>query len=334
MGKIRRILSTALCLLLLLTLILPAAAVEEDQTQQIIRDMIAYYFHYRGQAAAEIDNQLETLSSLNPEKGSLWRQVMEKWAWINEDMAVHRGVLPDGLPADDSLCIVVLGYGLNRDGSMKQELVKRLEVALASAEKYPESYVLCTGGETSAVAGITEAGQMGNWLLAKGLEHNRLILEGESLSTTANAQNSCRILWRDYPQVSSLAIVSSDYHIRWGAACFNAETLLGAGEGKPNLEILGNAGCVTDSPNRDSMYSQAWGVSIIADVPFDSSYVPKLYMTDQTLPAVPAEEPAPVTAGEPVAAEAEEPVAAVLLGMAAVLLILFIPKKKRTDGSD
>lgn len=333
MGIVRRVFSTALCLLLLLTLILPAAAAEEDKTQQIVRDLIAYYFHYRDKAQAEIDNQLQTLSDLDPRKGEVWREVMEKWAWINEEMTVYTGQLPEGLPADDSLCIVVLGYGLKEDGSMKQELIHRLETALASAEAYPESYVLCTGGETASVPGISEAGQMGSWLLAKGLPHNRLILEEDSLSTTENARNSCRILRRDYPQVRSLAIVTSDYHIRWGTACFSAETILGAEEGKEKLEIVGNAGCVTDSPNQDTMFSQAWGVSIIADVPFDSSYVPVLYMSEDP----PAAEPMPAAqpVSEPVQTETaqKEPVAMVLLGLAAVLVILFIPKKRRTSGS-
>lgn len=328
-GIFRRTVSMLLCLLLLLMPVLPAAAAETDQTQQIVRDLIAYYFHYRGKAAAEIDNQLQTLSDLAPRQGELWRELMDDWDWINEEMTVNTGVLPDGLPADDSLCIVVLGFGLKDDGSMKQELIDRLEVALASAEKYPESYVLCTGGETSHVPGISEAGQMGNWLLEKGLAHNRLILEADALSTTANAQNSCRILWRDYPQVSSLAIVSSDYHIRWGAACFSAMTILGAGEGKPKLEIVSNAGCTTASPEQDTMYSQAWGVSIIADVPFDSSYVPTLYMSED--PPVTEPEPLPLPASVPIQAEPimEEPVLPVLLGLAAVVALILIPKRKK-----
>lgn len=333
MRFVRCVLCAILCLLILLPQ--TAAAAEIQQSQAIIKDMIAYYFHYRDKASAEIENQLQTLSDLDPRQGAIWRELMESWVWINEEMAVNTEILPDGLPADDSLCIVVLGFGLKDDGSMKQELIDRLEVALRSAEKYPESYILCTGGETAHVAGVSEAGQMGSWLLAKGLPHNRLILEADALSTTANAQNSCALLWRDYPQVSSLAIVSSDYHIRWGAACFSAETILGAGEGKPKLEIVGNAACTTASPERDTMYSQAWGVSIIADVPFDSSYVPTLYMSENIAVPAPVEEPAAVAAEEPVVetAEPKEPVAAVLLGLAAVLLILFIPKKKRTDGS-
>lgn len=338
MRRLRRFLAVFLCLLCLPGLIRPAGAAETEQGRAITRDLISYYFHYRDLASKEIENQLQTLESLDPEQGRLWRQIMTDWAWVNEEMTVHTGILPDGLPEDDSLCIVVLGYGLEKNGDMKPELVDRLEVALKSAEKYPESYVLCTGGETANVPGITEAGQMGNWLLANGLSHNRLILETEALSTTANAQNSCRILWRDYPQVESIAIVSSDYHIRWGVACFGTMIHMGRAKGSGELRLVGNTSCATESPNRDTMYSQAWGVSIITDVPFDSSYVPLLYMTDtvqETVATEPIPAPAALTDGEPLPAEpgTKEPVVPVLLGLAAVLLLLFIPKKKRTDGS-
>ena len=315
-----RILCIFLCVLLLPVTV--AGAVGEDA---IIRDLIAYYFHYRDQASEEIENQLQTLTSLNPESGEKWRELMTRWAWINEEMTVNKDILPDGLPEDDSLCIVVLGFGLMDDGSMKPELLDRLQVALESAEKYPESYVLCTGGETSRKKGISEAGQMGNWLLAKGLPHNRLILETESLSTTENARNSLQILWRDYPQISSIALVTSDYHIPWGAACFTAMSIL-RGEGR--TELLGNAACETGTPDRDTLYYQAWGISIIADIPFDGNYTPALYMTAQPETE---ENPKPMTVRAP--EKKQEPVAAVLLALTAAMAVIFIPKKRKS-GSD
>lgn len=331
-AAVRKGLCVLLCLLMLCPV--PARAAGTEQTQAIIRDLIGCYFHYRDAAAAEIDNQLETLSSIDPQQGAVWREIMDTWAWINAEMPVCTGVLPDGLPADDSLCIVVLGYGLNRDGSMKQELLDRLAVAKASAEKYPEACILCTGGETSDVRGVSEAGEMAAWLKANGIRESRLIVEAASLSTTANAQNSCRILWRDYPQVSSIAIVSSDYHIPWGAACFAAMCIKGAGEGERRLELAGNASCTTSTPNTDTMYSQAWGISIIAGVSFDSTQVPVLYMSEN--PAVPETESPVMTVSEPVAEQPRktEPVVPVLLTLAAVLVLLFIPKKRKKSGSN
>lgn len=337
MLRIRKILGIALCILLLLSCVIPVAATQAEEEQAIIRDLIAYYFHYRENAAWEIENQLETLSSMNEEEGALWRRIMTDWAWINEQMPVYSDVLPDGLPEDDSLCIVVLGFGLKNDGAMKQELLDRLDVALESAEKYPEAFVLCTGGETAKVAGVSEAGQMGAWLLDMGLEKERLILEEKALSTTENAKNSLQILWQKYPQVKNIAIVSSDYHIRWGSALFRAMASFGeARQGSMPLELVGNAGCTTAGPDRDSMYSQAWGISIIADIPFDGEYVPSLYMTEETeeTQAQPAAEVAPVSEPAPAQPEQKEPIVPFLLGFAAVLLVLFIPKKRNKSGSE
>lgn len=332
MTFLRKLLIFALCVLLLL----PMAAFAATETEQaIVRDLIAYYFHYRQEAAEEIDNQLQTLSSLNPREGELWRQVMERWHWINEEMTVNPECLPDGLPEDDSLCIVVLGYGLKDNGEMKPELISRLETALYCADQYPESYVLCTGGETAYIPGISEAGQMGKWLLKNGLEEHRLILETKSMSTTANAQNSLRILRQAYPQVSSVALVTSDYHIPWGYTCFTAEALCREyRNGDAPIEILSNAACETASPERDSMYSQAWGISIIADLPFDGGYVPTLYLEEVTEPE--PTEPAvqiKTVAEEPVEEPVKkEPVVPVLLGIVAILLLVVIPKK-RNSGS-
>lgn len=315
-----------LCLLLILPL---SAAGSQANTDTIIRDLIGYYFHYREKADLEIENQLEILTALDPEQGSDWARIMERWAWANGEMEVNLDVLPDGLPEDDSLCIVVLGYGLNRDGSMKPELLSRLEVALKSAEKYPESYVLCTGGETSDLPGITEAGQMGSWLVDQGLEKHRLLLETDSLSTTENARNCLRLLRKGYPEVRHVAVISSDYHIPWGTVLFAAEAILH----DDDLEVAANAACATEKTDTDTMHSQAWGLSILAGIPFDGSYVPLLYM-QQTVP--PAEtQPVPVAAVAAAEPEppAKEPVIPVLIGLAAVLTVLFIPKKKKSGSN-
>ena len=330
-----RILRKPILLVLCFLLVLPlTASAVTEQSQAIVRDLVGYYFHYREEAAPEIDNQLQTLSSLAPQEGELWGKVMDRWRWINEDMTLNFDCLPDGLPEDDSLCIVVLGFGLNSNGSMKPELISRLETVLCSAEKYPESYVLCTGGETSRVRGVSEAGQMGKWLLEHGLEEHRLILEPASYSTTENAKNSLKLLGEEYPNVMSLALVTSDYHIPWGYTCFTAEALCREyRRGAAKVELVGNAACATETPDRDTMYSQAWGICLIADIPFNGDYVPTLYMTEEPEPT---EAPAEIrTVTEDVSAQPEdkEPVLPVLLALGAAMLIVFIPKNRKS-GSD
>lgn len=325
MKMLRKPMLLMLCFLLFLPVKVSAA----EPGQAIVRDLIGYYFHYRQEAAEEIDNQLQTLSSLDPQEGELWGKVMDRWRWINEDMTLNFDCLPDGLPEDDSLCIVVLGFGLKDNGGMKPELISRLETALRSAEKYPESYVLCTGGETSRVRGVSEAGQMGKWLLEHGLEEYRLILEPNSYSTTENAKKSLKLLGEEYPQVSSVALVTSDYHIPWGYTCFTAETLCREyRRGEAPIAIVNNAACITDTPDRDTMYSQAWGISIIADVPFDGNYTPPLYLEEEpepTEPVVQAREVSEEPEAQPEQKKPEFPVAPALAVMTAAI---FVPRKK------
>ena len=59
----RKILCLLLCLLLLP---MPVRAAVTDESEGIVRDLIAYYFHYREEAAPEIENQLQILESMDP----------------------------------------------------------------------------------------------------------------------------------------------------------------------------------------------------------------------------------------------------------------------------
>ncbi len=239
---IRKILSFTCCLLLIFSLAIPAAA--ESNAEDLIFQMITYYRYYQDNAAMEIDRLTEELAKTDPAKAQAWRNIMDYWSYVDNSLEVTMDVLPDGLPEDDSLCIVVLGYALNSDGSMRSELVGRLKVALASAEKYPNAYILCTGGGTASEnQKVTEAKQMARWLRNKGISSDRIITETSSLSTITNARYSCKILTRDYPEVKYLAIVSSHYHVPRGCLLFSAQGQLSALEtGEDPLHVVACAG--------------------------------------------------------------------------------------------
>jgi hypothetical protein len=253
----------------------------------------------------------------------LWRGIMEDWRWSNEEMAVCRDVLPDGLPQDDSLCIVILGYGLRDNGSMKEELIDRLVVGLASALKYPNAYVCVTGGPTANNTNDTEAGQMARWLMDKGLEPGRILVEDRALSTTENARNVFRVLRTNVPQVDSVAVVSSDYHIPWGVSMFTTmSNYVSYYEGN-TIKVVANAANTTGR-TMDTLYSQAWGISIITNTPFNGSAVPAMYATETTVETLPTAEPQVVVEEKN---DGWMVVPAVLLGLA--VAILLIPTRKR-----
>lgn len=314
-----------ICLLLVVSLcalmILPVSAQENVTTY--IQRMVQYYLHYQTDAGAEIETLLGYIESADPGQGTLWREIMKDWRWCNEEMPVYRDLLPDGLPQDDSLCIVVLGYGLEDDGSMKEELIDRLVVALASALKYPNAYICVTGGPTANNTKDTEAGQMSKWLMEKGLEPSRILVEDRSLSTSDNARYVFELLRSQAPQVSSIALVSSDYHIPWGMALFMTMSEHAAYYNGQVVEVVANAANTTGN-NTDTLYSQALGICALMGIPFESNTVPAQYAqkpTEETLP--PAE--------EEVIVEEEDHSwmipPAILLGAAVVVLL--IPTKKR-----
>ena len=265
-------------MLLLLSAPIPAKATELD-TDTCAQQMIQYYLAYEDRAEAEIEVLLDQIN--DPWLEEMWRGILDGWAYSNYHMPVYYDVLPDGLPDNDSLCIVIMGFGLNPDGSMKPELIDRLKVGLASAEKYPNAYIAVTGGATSNVRGVTEAGQMAAWLRQKGVSKDRLILETGAYSTTENAINVHKILMRDYPSVTSIAVVTSDYHIKQSCAMFAAMNHKAVyADGARYLELVGN-GVNYTGRKADTRYSQAWGISIITGIPFDKTPdVPPLFVSE------------------------------------------------------
>ena len=276
MGFMRKFSSVLLALLLLLTPVQASAAtMDVDDYAQL---MIQYYLAYGEKADGEIEALLDNIE--DPWLKEMWRGIMDSWEFHNYHMPVYQGILPDGLPEDDSLCIVIMGFGLNQNGSMKQELIDRLTVGLSSAQKYPNAYVAVTGGQTSGIKGVTEAGQMARWLSDNGISSNRLIVENSALRTTENAISVHKRLLENYPQGTSLAVVTSDYHIRQACTMFatvnhNAMATAGARQ----LELVGNGVNFTGRMS-NTRYTEAWGISLITGIPFDKTAdIPALFVT-------------------------------------------------------
>ena len=212
--------------------VFPAAAEEAVQaSSQSLIERIAVSYAANGTRDEEA---LSSLDALDPSLGEKWTRIMDLW----EAPVTVNEALPDGLPEDDSLCLVGLGFQLNPDGTMREELIERLKVMLAASEKYPNAVIVCTGGGTAAdEPSATEAGRMAEWLEAQGVNPSRLVVEDRSLTTAQNAVYTFDILEERYPQVKRIAIISSDYHIATGMLLFGAEAILRDSD----AEVAGNA---------------------------------------------------------------------------------------------
>ncbi len=242
---------------------------KDPQTvQKTIEEIAVDYGTYGGEASDRIKALLKGLSAADRNTGERWSEIVEIWMSPELGKPVNYGVLPDGLPDTDELCIVVLGFQLNPDGTMRDELVERLKVALASAEKYPKAYVVCTGGGTASEnESASEAGEMAKWLIEHGVDKKRIAVEDNSVTTAQNAIFTYDILTSLFPSVRYLAIVSSDYHIATGELLFRAESIIRANvPGNEKLKVVSNAAWKAPSGNLSAMFQAGALIELSGDV--------------------------------------------------------------------
>ena len=233
----------------------PAAGETPASAQSQIERVVVSY----GAAGERDEEALSALTALDPSAGDKWTRIMDLW----ETPVTVNGELPEDLPEDDSLCLVGLGFQLNPDGSMREELVERLKVMLAAADRYPNAVIVCTGGGTAADdPDATEAGRMAEWLEAQGVDPARLIVEDHSLTTAQNAVYTFDILAERAPQVKQIAIISSDYHIATGVLLFGAEAILR----ESGIRIVSNAAWHAPSGTLSAMFQAGALIELSGDV--------------------------------------------------------------------
>jgi len=104
--------------------------------------------------------------------------------------------------------IVILGYGLNPNGTMRTILRRRVLTGLTVAQFFPQSPIIVTGGNPQN--GKTEAEQMRNMLMLLGFPANRIIMEDRANSTVQNAQFSVPLAKQ--AGTSGIILVTSTTH--------------------------------------------------------------------------------------------------------------------------
>jgi uncharacterized SAM-binding protein YcdF (DUF218 family) len=104
--------------------------------------------------------------------------------------------------------IVILGYGLKPDGTMREILRRRVLTGLIVAQFFPQSPIIVTGGNPKN--GNTEAGQMRKMLMLLGFPDSRIIVEDKANSTVQNARFSVPLAKE--ADTSGIILVTSTTH--------------------------------------------------------------------------------------------------------------------------
>ena len=110
--------------------------------------------------------------------------------------------------SDQAKYLVVLGAQMKPEGPSKV-LQYRLDAALAYLTDHPECQVVVSGGQ-GADEHISEAQGMYDYLVAHGLEADRILLEDQSVNTVQNVAFSAKYFDKEQDEV---LIVSNNFHV-------------------------------------------------------------------------------------------------------------------------
>jgi uncharacterized SAM-binding protein YcdF (DUF218 family) len=155
-----------------------------------------------------------------------WRQWLWRAGWValiawlgslalffqfmRHDIA---GLAPKASAGQMPSAIIILGSG-SPNCEVSPTLAARLDDGLQQARRFPEAAVVVSGGQDFGRLPCTEAGIMGDYLLAHGLAPDRLIREDRSTSTAENMHFSRQLLVQHGIRTTDpVIVVTSDFHL-------------------------------------------------------------------------------------------------------------------------
>lgn len=158
------------------------------------------------------------------------RRARRTGAWQRASAWVRRGVIGVAAAGALAVCVgcaaiasvqvtdpptgldylIVLGAGLNRDGTPSETLAYRLDAALDYLTAPGNEGTVCvvTGGNGTDER-QSEAASMATYLCEHGIPSSRVIREDEATSTVENLRLSRALV----PEGASVGIVTSDFHL-------------------------------------------------------------------------------------------------------------------------
>ncbi len=143
-------------------------------------------------------------------------------------MLVYR-VHAASAPADYD-AIVVLGAQVKPDGELSLQLTWRLDAAWQAWQQHPCPVVVC--GAQGADEPVPEAHAMRDYLIAKGVPQEQVLMDDASFNTRQNLRHAARLL---NGSAQSVLVVTSDYHLPRAMALAEDEGLKATGLGAETL---------------------------------------------------------------------------------------------------
>ena len=124
--------------------------------------------------------------------------------------ASHEAPPPSSLP--EKTVVVNLGAKVNHDSEPGKILRKRLDVTYEILAENESLICVASGGQGSDEP-ISEALCMKNYLTAKGIEEERVLMEAASTDTIQNIKNTLALLREKGMEDYRIAFVTTNFHI-------------------------------------------------------------------------------------------------------------------------
>jgi uncharacterized SAM-binding protein YcdF (DUF218 family) len=127
------------------------------------------------------------------------------YIWLGYKISSHEQSTANG--KYDTL--IILGAKVKENGTVSLSLKNRLDVAYEYLIKYPHVQAVVTGGQGTDEP-QTEASAMYTYLVNKGIEPERILLEDKSTSTYENLVFTKQVFNQSLTEAT---IVSNDFHL-------------------------------------------------------------------------------------------------------------------------
>lgn len=126
-------------------------------------------------------------------------------------ISIQSCIIYQGTHIDNNHGEAALILGAQLNGSSISRLLRyRLESGIEFAKKYPDTYLIVSGGKGNNEH-ISEAKAMKQYLIDHGIKEYRILVEDHSKNTRENLLYSKKIMKQNH--ISSVSIITNDFHM-------------------------------------------------------------------------------------------------------------------------
>lgn len=104
--------------------------------------------------------------------------------------------------------ILILGAGIYEDGSPTLTLENRLQTGMDFAARYPDAYIVVSGGQGKNEP-VPEAQAMAEYMIDRGMDPDRIIIEDKSTSTMENFKFTKELI----DDSKKIVFITNDFHV-------------------------------------------------------------------------------------------------------------------------